>query len=494
MQGRKDFAGRIYYGLVLDDLVPQDHLVRKLDKLISFDWVREKTKCFYSHTGRPSIDPAVLVKMLVIGYFYDIRSERRLVEEIGLNLAYRWYVGYDIDERIPDHSIFTKCRKRFGKKLFVQIFDQVLAKCIEGGLVKSDAVILDSTLVKANASMDSLVEVNLSPDEYWRELDASEMPHDPRGRKPKEQLSGQVGLHFDGQKIQRQKLGRRRRNREVSYLKRRSKTDPDATVHYRPGTGPMLSYKAHIAADSGGIITAVAVSPSAMHDSAKAPDLIEQHEKKLGTPSFVAADTCYGTQECLGYMQEKGIKTVVRPASTNNRPGYFPKDLFTYDPQKDSFLCPAGKTLKRKAKNNRTNQIMYIARIEDCQTCQSRCKCIEPHRKGPRRVSRFDSDYCEKARLWCRSPMGRTLYRLRKTVMEGLVGEAKTFHGLSRAKLRGIDKVEIQLLLTATVLNLKRLFKKLEKETVKRSLESLQNNVQNSVVVRFIPRFAVRRA
>lgn len=164
------------------------------------------------------------------------------------------------------------------------------------------------------------------------------MPISPRGRRPKEKEPCQVGSHFDGTKIQKHKIGKRRRNRKASYLKKRSKTDPDATLHYRAGMSPMLSYKAHIAADSGGIITAVALSPSASHDSAKAPDLIEQHEKLLGNPNWVVADSKYGTQESLGYLQEKGIKTAIKPSSTNNRPAILkrmssdtmPKTIVTY--------------------------------------------------------------------------------------------------------------------------------------------------------------------
>ena len=113
MQGKKEFNQRIYYNINLDSLVPEDHFLKKLDRLVSFDFVRNITRDYYSHTGKPSIDPKVLVKMLLIGYLFDIRSERKLVEEISLNLAYRWYIGYDLDKEVPNHSIFSKARVRF---------------------------------------------------------------------------------------------------------------------------------------------------------------------------------------------------------------------------------------------------------------------------------------------------------------------------------------------------------------------------------------------
>jgi len=163
VQGKKEFKQRIYYNINLDSLVPEDHFLKRLQKLISFDFVRDITKSYYSHTGKPSIDPVVLIKVLLVGYLFNIRSERKLVEEISLNLAYRWYIDYDLDEEIPNHSIFSKARARFGKKLFLKIFENILIKCMRLGLVSKEGVLVDSTIVKANASIQSLVEVNISP-------------------------------------------------------------------------------------------------------------------------------------------------------------------------------------------------------------------------------------------------------------------------------------------------------------------------------------------
>lgn len=179
-------------------------------------------------------------------------------------------------------------------------------------------------------------------------------------------------------------------------------------------------------------------------------------------PARVAADNKYGNQECLGYLQIRGIKTAIEHASTNNRPGYFSKELFAYTAKTDTFLCPAGKIRKRKCKNHHTNQIYYRAVKEDCSNCPIRYKCIEPEKAGPRMITRFDNDYFEKANFWCKLQIGKKLYILRKTVIEGLFGDAKAHHGLSRAKLRGLNNVKVQLLLTAMVLNLKKLFNKLK--------------------------------
>lgn len=148
MQGKKEYRSRIYYNINLDSLIPEDHLLKRIYKLVSFDFVRDITKNYYSYTGKPSINPVVLVKMLVIGYLFDIRSERKLVDEITLNLAYRWYIGYDLDEVVPNHSIFSKARARFGKKIFLEIFEKILIKCIDFGLVSSKGMLIDKLLLK----------------------------------------------------------------------------------------------------------------------------------------------------------------------------------------------------------------------------------------------------------------------------------------------------------------------------------------------------------
>ena len=449
MQGRKEFNQRIYYNINLDSLVPENHLLKRLDKLVSFDFVRDITKDYYSHTGKPSIDPIVLVKMILVGYLFNIRSERKLVEEISLNLAYRWYIGYDLDEEVPNHSIFSKARVRFGKKLFLDIFEQILIKCIELGLVSSEGMLIDSTIVKADASTGSLVDISLSPEDYWKRLDKSE--------KPKKKL---IGNNFTG-KVDKNKMGKRRRNINGTNLKKKSTTDPDATLFYRPGAGSHLSYKAHFATDTNGIITAVAASPSSLHDIGAVPDLVGSHEKILGTPNWVAADTKYGAEECLKYLQDKNIKTAIRPETKSSKPDHFSKSKFKYDNSTDCYICPNGKILKRKAKNYTHNRIAYKSNKKDCNLCPIKENCISG--KGNfRTVSHYDSPCYSKARGWYYSGYGRALYKLRGTVIEGVFGQAKVYHGMARSKFRGLAKVEIQFLMTATALNLKKMVRILD--------------------------------
>jgi transposase len=371
VQGKKEFNQRIYYNINLDSLVPDDHFLKRLESLVSLDFIRDITRDYYFHTGKPSIDQVVLVKMLLVGYLFDIRSERKLTEEITLNLGYRWYIGYELDEEIPNHSIFSKARKRFGKKIFTQIFEEILKTAIDYGIVSREGILVDSTIVKVDSSAGSTVEINLSPEEYWRKLDESEMVKGRGGRKTKSDLPLHTGSHFDG-KPDKNKMGKRRRRTNSSYLKKRSTTDPDATLFYRPGAGNYLSYKAHISTDICGIITAVATSTSSLHDTGAIPTLIESHEKIMGTPSWIAADTKYGSEECLKYLQDKGIKTIINPETKSNRPKHYSKEEFTYDNGKDQYICPEGNILERKAKNHNINCIKYQAKRDLSYLCQKR--------------------------------------------------------------------------------------------------------------------------
>lgn len=467
MQGKKEFKQKIYYNISLDSLVPEDHFLKRLEKLVPFDFVRDITKDYYSYTGKPSIDPVVLVKMLLIGYLFDIRSERKLAEEISLNLAYRWYIGYDLDEEVPNHIIFSKARKRFGKKVFSQIFARILNIAVSYGLVSGSKMLVDSTIVKADASIGSIVEVELSPEEYWRELDENELKIDLKGRKPKDN-SKQVGKHFNG-KPDIKRIRKRRRNRNASYLKKRSTTDPEATIFYRPGIGSCLSYKAHISSSVNGFVTAAHVTPSSIHDTGGVPNLIKSHESILGTPEWVAADTKYGSEECLCYLQDKGTKTVIKPEEKNSRLDYFSKDKFTYDKDKDCYICPNGKILKRKNKSYTQNRIFYKANKKDCVSCSQKDICISGEAEA-RLVTKYDSLCYEKAKGWYYSNFGKTMQKLRSTALEGIIGQAKSLYGMDRAKFRGLKKVEIQLLLTATAINLKKMVNMLETNELETSI------------------------
>lgn len=440
MQGCKHFEPQLFYNVSLEKLVPKDHLVRRLAAVLDLSWIRPATARLYSHTGRRSIDPVVVAKLLLLGYFYNIDSERQLMRDVQVNLAYRWYLGYDLDEEIPDHSILSKARRRLGTAFFEQLFEFILGRCQDARLVAGDNVLIDSTIVQADASLDSLSTLRYRPAEYWQQLEQQAEPES------------------DSQDSDRH-LGQKRPRQDRTSDRKHSTTDPDASLYRRRGREPKLAYKTHIVADSdNGVITAVATSSAAADDTSAVPELLESHERRCGRPIRAVADQLYGSQDCLGYLQDRGIETVIGQRKGGNRHGGFDKSLFEYDPDHDCYRCPAGEILRRRRTDKSNNKAFYSCDRAVCGQCRLGEQCIPcAWPDGFRQVTRFDTGYVERAQAACASKEGRRLLKKRQTCIEGLFGQAKSQHGLDRARLRGLPKMHIQGLLTAIVLNIKKL-------------------------------------
>src|SRR3990172_8674377 len=193
MMGKRDFETKLYYNISLDRLMPQDHLLRQIAGAVDFSFVRPLCRPYYSHTGQPSVDPVVLFKMLLVGYLYGITSERRLAQEVELHLAYRWFVGYDLDEAVPDHSVLSKARARLGPEVFEEFFRRSIALCREAGLLSDGPVYVDSTLIQATAALDAMVQRDklappLSVSDYvqrlYKENEATDAPPPPAPSSP----------------------------------------------------------------------------------------------------------------------------------------------------------------------------------------------------------------------------------------------------------------------------------------------------------------------
>jgi transposase len=441
MQGCKHFEPRLFYEISLDQLVPKEHLVRRLAELLDFSWVRQATALYYSHTGRPSIDPLVVAKLLLLGYLYNIDSERQLMRDVQVNLAYRWYLGYDLDEAIPDHSILSKARRRFGLAFFEQLFAYILDCCQGAGLVEGENVLMDSTVVEANASLDSITTLHYRPAEYWEQLEKMAEPE-----STSEESSGTS-------------LGHKRPRKQRTCDQKYSRTDAEASIYRRRGKEPKLAYKTHFMADaSKGVITAVSATPASEDDTAVVPELVKQHERHCGTPQRAVGDHLYGSQDCLEYLQDKGIETVIRPRKGGNAHGGLDKSDFHYDAKEDVYLCPTGEVLRRRRRQRKDGKAFYSADRQVCGSCQLHSECVRSKSpKAVRQVTRFDTPYVERAQAACASVEGKGLLTRRQTCMEGLFGQAKTQHGLARARWRGLVKIKMQALLTAMVLNVKKL-------------------------------------
>lgn len=419
--------------VTLDELMPETHFLRDLDRLVSFDFIYDKVSDLYSSTGRPSVDPVVLIKMLLIGYLYGIDSERRLEQEITVNIAYRWFLGIDLDERVPDHSTISQLRRRKfdGTSVFRDVFDEIVRKCIETGLVSGKLLMTDSTHIRANANheMREIIEVPDTPTEYMQKLD----------REAYELGLIKEPIEYDTSKTK-------------SVTK--SSTDPECGMMKRPGKPVGFHYLDHQTCDAeNGIITDVYVTAGNEHDSTPHTQRLEyQIDKFEMKTEAICADASYDSGEVHNAMLNRNIKTFIpertRSGTPNYEPDFDPK-VFTYDEEQDIYVCPAGKVLRYSGYRKKDRRKRYTAKKADCLSCPYREQC-NGRTKNPRTI---DRTLHEKARSIQRQNIGTTEYRaamrLRKIWCEGNFSHQKANHNLTRTRKRGIERVTEQCLLSA---------------------------------------------
>ena len=299
--------------VTMEELIPQDHFLRKLDAVISFDFVYDIVAPLYSAQGRPSIDPVILVKMLLLGYLYGIDSERKLAEEVRYNIAYRWYLGLDLDDPTPDHSTFSQNRRRRfkGQEVFRQIFDRIVARCWETGLVKGESVVMDSTHIKANADTHNNVttEVTRNPETYWDDLNQTILPE-----------------------------------RTIEMVK--NPCDPDAGYMNRTGKPKGFHYLDHQCSDADtGIILDVSVTGGDVQDCECCVERYAYLKNEKHYPIQSAGmDSGYDTIRIHYGLTRLGITAFIRPCRRGSRKhsDMIPAEEFIWDADKDCYICPNG--------------------------------------------------------------------------------------------------------------------------------------------------------
>ena len=404
---------------------------------------------FYSHTGQPSVDPVVIFKMLLVGYLYGITSERRLAQEVSLHQAYRWFLGYDFDASTPDHSVPSKACARLGSEVFEEFFRQSIELCRQAGLVEEGPVYVDSTLIGAGASMDSLtrredlVQPPLSIAEYLQRLDqeAGEPEEEPR-----DDAGG--GPSPPGKPLPpNQKLV--------------SRTDPEATLVNRPDFGRHLAYKAHLAVAGrhGQVITAAVATTGAAADEHLLAEVLWQHRRlsRLGVPEVVA-DAKYGTTGNFRYLGQLGISTVI-PATRfgNMRRDIRGREQLRLASGGGRLPLPGWREVEASRHTNvrGTSRVQYRAPRASCSTCVYRRQCTPSG--SERTIHRsWAQEFVDANEERLVSPLGKQRLVERQIYVEGPFGLAKELHGLRRTRFKGRRKVQIQVWLTAAAMNIKK--------------------------------------
>ncbi len=335
-----------------------DHPLRRVRELIDFSFVRDEVKDLYGYNGSESVPPEVLLKLLFLLFYEDVASERELMRVIPERLDYLWFLGYEIDDEIPNHSVLSKARARWGRDVFESFFVRVVRQCWQAGLIDGRKIHLDGSLVDANASTDSVMK---GGQELIRAL--KQIYHAQDAKLDKQ---GHAGRPYY-----------RRSNERLL-----SKTDPDAPVVRQGKGGPRPRYKNHRAVDNAhGVITALETTAGDVEENSKLLDLVDQHQANTGVQAdTVGADRQYGTAENFRQCRQRGIRSHMpdlQPAH-RNKPrcqGIFPETSFVYDPETDTYRCPAGAILRR-GKHHKTRQAWeYRAEQRVCRTCLIRDRC-----------------------------------------------------------------------------------------------------------------------
>ena len=443
MMGHHSRSEALFYYFRLEDQVPENHLLRLIDQHISFEFVRQQLKDSYSQTGRPSIDPELLLRILLIGYLYGITSERKLVEELRMHLAWRWFTGLSFDQEVPHHSTFSKNRHgRFQEsKLFEQLFEQIVRQCMEVGLVRGDKLSVDGSFVEANAAKES--------------------------RIPREQLAEAAQVHQTLRQYLQELAEQNPVEEPVHEQDQVSTTDPDSTYATKGGVPARLGYYDNYLVDNEScVVVGVQATAARMsQETVAAQDMLTRFaEWRGGEPESVAADTTYGNGEFLQWLADRSITPYMRTRDSIHRKNspFFSPECFAYEPEHDRYICPAGQPLNYGGRSHRNHSWTYIGTRKRCGPCSLRpqCtsaafRCLVIHQHEPAR---------QRARELANTPEFEQAQRQRKKV-EALFAQLKNQIGLRRLRLRRLKFVREQFFLAAVAQNIKRLVRFLSRST-----------------------------
>lgn len=382
----------------LESLIPEDHRLLKLHRVLDLGFIHEMVRDRYcSDNGRPSVDPEVVMRLFILQAIEGIRSIRELMREVQVNLAYRWFIGYRMDESLPDHSTLSKALDRFGDEVFNQLFEQSIAQCRQSGLIEGKILHVDATTIRADVDKNKVNKPESTD-------------HDAR-----------FGRFGDGSK--------------------------------QPG------YKQHtVVDDQSGVVVGLSVTPANAGESGEALAVVDEAIRQLGeSPEVICADSAYANGVNKAGCEARGVRLVSPPTKPCNQLSgeYFGIEEFHYDEVRDEFVCPAGQKLRSAGRQARPERHKYQGLPRVCGQCVLKPQCTG----APQRSVNASIYHGSLVRLRADSKTKsfRALYRRRAPVIEGVFAEAKQWHGLRRAWRRGLSKMKIQCLLIATVLNLKRL-------------------------------------
>ena len=426
----------------VESLVPAEHLLRKIDRVVDFSFIRGRVKHLYcADNGRPALDPVVLFKLLLLGYLYGVRSERQLMREVEVNVAYRWFLGLRLRDKVPDASTLSQNRRRrFAEStIYQEIFDEIVLLAVSKGMASGSVLYTDSTHLKANANKNKydLAEVEVKPADYLAALEAA--IGEDRTAHGKAPLKASAAAE------------------ETKQIKI-SRTDPDSGYMVRDGKPKGFFYLDHRSVDGRhAIITDTHVTPANVHDSVPYLGRLDRQRERFGfTIRAVGVDAGYAAAAITQGLEQRNIYGVIGYRTPTHRDGYFYKREYKYNQELDVYLCPNGQLLSYRT-TNREGYRQYHSDPKQCRHCPVRQQCTQSSNSTKvvtRHVWEASKERTDQHRL---QAVGKRIYKRRKETVERSFADAKQLHGHRYARMRGLTRVQQQCLLAATAQNIKKI-------------------------------------
>ena len=464
MQGKKQYLDKEVTRFRLSERVPPHNLYRRLAELVDWTFLYDATRALYSSTGQPSLDPVVFFKLVLVGRLENMVSDRRLVEHCALRLDILLFLGYEVDEDLPWHSTVSRTRQLFPAAVFERLFDHVFAQCVARGLVAGDRQAVDSAPVKANASLEGVVEKQpaISGKPYLAGRDARPTPAASVITAPAHQLRNLAAYQAKRAGETGAPGAEHAKARLLSNKTHYSPTDPDARISVKPGKARALNYLCSLAVDTAkGVISHVQADLADSRDSLHLPRLLTGLQQRLRTHQLplrdLLADAGYANGPNYALLEAQGVTAWI-PVFGQYKPEI---EGFAYDRVTDQYTCPAGKPLPFQKYD--TNQDggwhkIYWAAYHDCQQCPLKPTCAPKARRKQLTKTIYDAAY---RRAWHRQQTrrGQRLRRVRQSTVEPVFGNLIHHYGLRRMNVRGLAGAHKTMLLTAIAFNLKKLLR-----------------------------------
>lgn len=450
MQGKKHFQEKLFISFQLSNAVPVDNIYRRINELVDFSFLYKATAKYYGEEGQKSIDPVVFMKLMLIGYLENLNSDRRIVSISKMRIDILFFLGYDLDEELPWHSTLSRTRQLYGQEIFSDMFKSILKQCIDSGMLSGRRQAVDGVYVKANASLESMIEREILDDAvaFGKELDANQ----------EENKAMVIPVSKPSHKHYNDLPAKKNPSNKTHY----SPSDPDAKMSVKPGKATALNFLGQVSVDTAShMITHIEAFSADKRDSQCLSEVLEKVKQTLSSNGLVLeeviADTGYSSGEALKALEKNNIIGYIpnRGQYVHERPG------FIYDAEGDFYTCPNNKKLTYRGsyKNGHHLNKHYSTSITNCHSCPFKTNCSILKTRGPLIKQTEDSPYYERMHNRMLTRKAKLLMKKRQSTVEPVIGSLINNNGMKRINTKGLIQANKCMTMAAVAYNLKKLLK-----------------------------------